>query len=147
MRQTGAMTPSEVVVAFLEALEATDIDRALEFVSPDIEYQNVPLPPARGLAAFERQIRYLETWFTGFGAEIHHLAADGGTVLTERTDTLERGSIRASFWVDGTFEVVDGRIAVWRDRFDWATVVAATAAALARAARQAIARRRRTAAA
>lgn len=135
------MEPTEVVRAFLAALETTDIDRALELVAPDIVYQNVPLPPARGREAFEKQMRYLETFFTGFEAEIHHIAADGGTVLTERTDALEKGSIRAAFWVDGTFEVVDGRITVWRDRFDWATLVGATAAGVARAAIRAMTRK------
>ena len=54
-------------------------------------------------------------------------------MLTERTDVLERGAFRAGFWVDGTFEVVDGRITVWRDRFDWVTVVVAVLAAVPRA--------------
>jgi limonene-1,2-epoxide hydrolase len=130
-----------VVEAFLAALEATDIDGALALVDPAIVYQNVPLPPARGLAAFEKQMRYLETFFTGFEAEIHHIAAEGGTVLTERTDVLARGPVRAAFWVDGTFEVVDGRITVWRDRFDWVTVIGATLAALGRAALGAVLRK------
>lgn len=137
----GAMEPTEVVRAFLAALEATDIDGALEQVAPDIVYQNVPLPAARGRPAFEKQMRYLETFFTGFEVEIHHIAAVGGTVLTERTDALEKGPIRVAFWVDGTFEVVDGRITVWRDRFDWATVVSAVAVGLARAAIQVVSRR------
>jgi limonene-1,2-epoxide hydrolase len=135
------MEPVEVVREFLAALEAADVDRALELVAPDIVYQNVPLPPARGRDAFERQMRYLETFFTGFSAEIHHIAAVGDTVMTERTDALEKGTIRAAFWVDGTFEVVDGRIAVWRDRFDWITVIGATLAALARAAFRAVTRK------
>jgi limonene-1,2-epoxide hydrolase len=135
------MEPTEVVKAFLAALEATDIDRALELVDPAIVYQNVPLPPARGREAFEKQIRYLETFFSGFEARVHHIAAVGDTVLTERTDVLEKGTIRAEFWVDGTFEVEDGRITVWRDRFDWATVIAATVAALARAAVRAVTRK------
>lgn len=133
-RRTGTTHPVDVVATFLAALEARDVDAALELVSPDIVYRNVPLPPARGVAAFEKQIRTLETWFSGFEATIHHIAAEGGTVLTERTDVLERGRIRAGFWVDGTFEVVDGRITTWTDRFDWATVVAATGAGVARAA-------------
>jgi limonene-1,2-epoxide hydrolase len=54
-------------------------------------------------------------------------------VLTERTDVLERGALRAAFWVDGTFEVLDGRITVWRDRFDWVTVMVAVLAAVPRA--------------
>jgi limonene-1,2-epoxide hydrolase len=134
--------PVEVVRAFLAALEALDVDAALALTSPDIVYQNVPLPPARGRAAFEQQIRGLERYFTGFEAHIHQIAAAGPTtVLTERTDALVRGDWRAAFWVDGTFEVVDGRITVWRDRFDWATVVAAALAGIPRAVLAALARR------
>ena len=32
----------------------------------------------------------------------------------------QSGMWRAAFWVCGTFEVHDGRITVWRDRFDFA---------------------------
>jgi limonene-1,2-epoxide hydrolase len=134
--------PVEVVRAFLAALERLDVDAALELTSDEIVYQNVPLPPARGRAAFEQQIRFLERYCTGFEAELHHIAADGpNTVLTERTDALSRGDLRADFWVDGTFEVVDGRITVWRDRFDWATVVVAVLAAVPRALLASLARR------
>jgi limonene-1,2-epoxide hydrolase len=50
------------------------------------------------------------------------LVADGPVVLTERTDTIELGRLRTSFWVCGTFEVHDGVITLWRDYFDWAAV-------------------------
>ena len=139
---SGAPTePVEVVRAFLAALERLDVDAALALVADDIVYQNVPLPPARGRAAFEQQLRALERYFTGFEAEVHHIAVDGSSVLTERTDALIRGGLRAAFWVDGTFEVVDGRIAVWRDRFDWVTLVVAVLAAAPRAVLAALARR------
>jgi limonene-1,2-epoxide hydrolase len=62
-------------------------------------------------------------------------------VLTERTDALMRNDFRAAFWVDGTFEVEDGRITVWRDRFDWATVVGAVLAAVPRALLSGLTRR------
>ena len=86
--------PVEVVRAFLAALERLDIDAALDLTSPDIVYQNVPLPPARGRTAFEQQMRFLERYCTGFTAELHKIAADGSSVLTERTDVLERGDFR-----------------------------------------------------
>ena len=89
-------------------------------------YQNVPLPPARGFEAFERQMRFFERYGTGFEARIHHIAANGPVVLTERTDVLEAGAWRSEFWVCGRFEVRDGKITVWRDHFDWATFIAAS---------------------
>jgi limonene-1,2-epoxide hydrolase len=119
--------PAEIVTvrSFFDALESLDIDKALTYVSPDIVYQNVPLPPARGRAAFEKQMRAFARFGTGFEAQIHHIAADGPAVLTERTDIIEVGRMRAGFWVCGTFEVRDGRIELWRDYFDWLAVTAA----------------------
>jgi limonene-1,2-epoxide hydrolase len=55
-------------------------------------------------------------------------------VLTERTDVLEAKRFRAAFWVCGTFEVRDGKVVLWRDYFDWPTVLAATAKGAVRAA-------------
>jgi limonene-1,2-epoxide hydrolase len=49
------MTEIETVQTFVAALEALDIERALSLAAPDIVYQNVPLPPARGHAAFAKQ--------------------------------------------------------------------------------------------
>ncbi|MEW2355953.1 limonene-1,2-epoxide hydrolase family protein [Spirillospora sp. NPDC029432] len=122
------------VTGFLAALEDLDIDRALTYADPEIVYQNVPLPPARGIKAFERQMRAMARYGTGFEARVHNIAADGGTVLTERTDALVIGSWRAEFWVCGTFEVRDGKIVLWRDYFDWPTVIAASVKGLLRAA-------------
>ena len=140
-RGDGA-TPIDTVRAFFMALGELDIDRALSYVAPDIVYQNVPLPPTRGLAAFERQLRALSRFATGFQAEIHHIAANGPIVLTERTDVLEAGAWRAPFWVCGTVEVRDGRIVLWRDYFDWLTFIAACVGGIPRAVRSMLAGRR-----
>ncbi|MFC4909872.1 limonene-1,2-epoxide hydrolase family protein [Actinomadura gamaensis] len=120
-------TPLQTVTDFLSALEDLDIDRALTYCADDIVYQNVPLPPARGRKAFERQMRTMARYGTGFEARLHNIAANGDTVLTERTDVLKAGPWEAAFWVCGTFELRDGRIALWRDYFDWPTVLAASA--------------------
>lgn len=120
-------SPTETVERFLAALEEFDVDKALGYVAAEIVYQNVPLPPARGLKAFEKQVRAMAKYGTGFEARTHHIAANGPMVLTERTDVLEAGKFRAEFWVCGTFEVRDGRIVLWRDYFDWATFLAASA--------------------
>ena len=126
--------PKAVVTGFLNALEELDVDRALTFVASDIVYQNVPLPPARGVAAFEKQLRAMAKYGSGFEARTHHIAADGNVVLTERTDVLRRGAWEAEFWVCGTFEGEAGRIVLWRDYFDGTTVLAASAKGAGRVA-------------
>jgi limonene-1,2-epoxide hydrolase len=112
--------PTEVVKAFLLALAADELDRALGMLADDIEYTNVSLPTIRGRATIERIFRPLsERLHGGFRVHFHTVAADGTTVLTERTDALVLGPVEQRFWVYGRFEVVDGQITVWRDSFDW----------------------------
>lgn len=117
---TGTSTEIDVVTRFIDALERFDIDDALALLAPEVTYQNVPFPPARGYAAVEQQLGGLVRYLSAFEVRMHHIAADGPVVLTERTDVLGVGPVRAAFWVCGTFEVHDGRITLWRDRFDYA---------------------------
>lgn len=112
----------DTVQAFLRALERRDVAAARELLHADVVYQNVPFPPARGLHAVEKQLRALERYFTGFEVVHHNIAANGSVVLTERTDVLVVGPVRAAFWVCGTFELRDGKIVLWRDRFDFVDV-------------------------
>lgn len=138
------MNEIETVRAFLRSLEDRNLDRALSTVSADVVYQNLPLPPARGVREFEKQMRFFEKLVDRFEARIHHIAADGPFVLTERTDVLERGGLRLEFWVCGTFEVREGRITLWRDYFDWAALSVAFLRGLPRMAMYPIASRLRS---
>jgi limonene-1,2-epoxide hydrolase len=116
------MNEIETVRAFLRCLEERNLDGALALVSADVVYQNIPLSPARGVREFEKQMRGFEKLIDRFEARIHHIAADGPFVLTERTDVIERGGMRLAPWVCGTFEVRNERIVLWRDYFDWAAL-------------------------
>ena len=113
---------ASVVRAFLASLELLDVERALGYVADDIAYTNVSLPTIHGRDGLRKALTVFARAATGFEAFNHRLAADGTTVLTERTDVIEVGRLRVSFWVCGRFEVQDGRITVWRDHFDWANV-------------------------
>lgn len=135
------MTETQVVEEFLAALEAADLERALALCHDDVVYQNVPLPPARGRRAVEKQLASMARIATGFEVRMQNIAANGPIVLTERIDILSRGSVRAEFWVCGTFEVREGRIVLWRDYFDWTTFIAAGFRGAGRAAVEAIRRR------
>ena len=110
----------EIVRSFLKALGAQDLEQALTYVSDDVEYQNMPLPALRGHKGIRRV--FGPTFkASAFEARINKIAANGPTVLVERTDAVLVGPVRIPFQVCGTFEVRDERIVLWRDTFDWAS--------------------------
>jgi limonene-1,2-epoxide hydrolase len=118
--------PSTVVRDFLEALADGDVDAAIDLVDDDIVYQNVSLPTIRGKRRLEQGARACYRRGLGFDVQIHRIAEAGSSVLTERTDAISLGSYRSQFWVCGVFEVVDGKITLWRDYFDWGAILAAS---------------------
>ena len=110
--------------SFLLALEAGELDQALALLAEDVLYVNVSLPAIRGRGRIERLFRPpMERWRGGFRVHFHTVATNGRTVLTERTDELILGPIKQRIWVYGRFEVVDGKITLWRDSFDWLDVL------------------------
>jgi limonene-1,2-epoxide hydrolase len=119
-QQTSSAEPAEIVRSFLLALQAGELDQALALVADDIVYTNVSLPTLRGRARIDRLFRpALESGRGGFRVHFHTVAANGQTVLTERTDALIFGPVEQRIWVYGRFDVIDGRIVLWRDSFDW----------------------------
>ncbi len=118
------------VETFLYALQDEDFDTADGLLADNVEWQNVGYPTIRG----RRRIIGIMRRGQGrmrFEVKIHRVAADGNSVLTERTDALVLGPVRVQFWVCGTFEVHAGRITLWRDYFDTLDFVKATVRGLA----------------
>jgi limonene-1,2-epoxide hydrolase len=108
----------DVVTKFCAAWERVDIDELMNFFTDDAVYHNIPIAPVDGKEA----IRTTITGFTGGVDKIEfvvkHIAATGNVVLTERDDIFTSPGRIISLPVMGTFEVVDGKIAAWRDYFD-----------------------------
>ncbi|MFT3715874.1 MAG: limonene-1,2-epoxide hydrolase family protein [Gordonia sp. (in: high G+C Gram-positive bacteria)] len=118
--------PEDLVTDFFAALAQHRVDDALADIDDGIVYTNVGLPTVRGKKRFGKLMHGLNGSLVSFDAEIVAIAADcassgSGTtvVLTERWDELTIGPIRTLFWVCGHNEIVDGRITVWRDYFDF----------------------------
>jgi limonene-1,2-epoxide hydrolase len=110
-------TNSSTVEAFLFAVQNEDFDAADLLLADDVRWQNVGIPTITGR---QRIIKLMKggQGRLGFEVKIHRIAAEGTTVLTERTDALVVGPLRLQFWVCGVFEVHNGRITLWRDYFD-----------------------------
>ena len=121
---------AETVTSFLRLLERHETDAAMELLTDDAVWINVTLPTVRGRRRIERVLRALDRRGE-FRAHFHHVAMHGDVVLTERTDELAVGPLKQRFWVYGRFELRDGKIAVWRDSFDWLDIFVSLARAAA----------------
>jgi limonene-1,2-epoxide hydrolase len=115
---TETQQATETVMDLFDALRSRDTDRAMSLLDDDIVWHNVGLPKVRGTSNVGRYMAMLAKPAFGFDVIVHNIAADGNIVLTERTDVLIWRRLRIEFWVCGTFELRDGRVAVWRDYFD-----------------------------
>lgn len=116
---TRKTSPEAIVTSFLHALETQDHDKIAALLAPDLVYTNVSLPTLKGGQRVANLFEILLRRGTGFGVEIHSIAANGDTVMTERTDIIKVGPLHIGFWVCGTFRVENGQIVLWRDYFDW----------------------------
>jgi limonene-1,2-epoxide hydrolase len=114
------MTPQATVEAFIGHWNRCDIDAMLALCAEDIVYHNIPMDPINGTAAMRAMVEGFLANITACDWQTHAIAANGNTVLTERTDgfTFKDGR-HAAIRVMGTFEIgSDGRITAWRDYFD-----------------------------
>jgi limonene-1,2-epoxide hydrolase len=114
----------QVVRDFCAAASTRDPAVLRSFFSDDVVYHNIPMAPAEGIEATMAVIDIFVGMCEAMEFEIHHLASDGSTVLTERTDTFTIKGKTASLPVMGAFHVSDGKITAWRDYFDMAQVTA-----------------------
>ncbi len=114
----------QVVREFCAAASKRDAQLLRGYFSDDIVYHNIPMDPAEGIDATMAVIDMFIGMCEAMEFEIHHLASDGATVLTERTDTFTMNGKTAPLPVMGAFHVSDGKITAWRDYFDMAQVTA-----------------------
>jgi limonene-1,2-epoxide hydrolase len=114
----------QVVRDFCAAVSTRDPAVLREFFSDDVVYHNIPMDPAEGIEATMAVIDMFLGMCEALEFEVHHLASDGSTVLTERTDRFSINGKSAPLPVMGAFHVSDGKITAWRDYFDMAQVTA-----------------------
>lgn len=116
-------SPTEVVRAFMAAMAKKDFDAALPYVSDNCEYNNVPISRVSGPAGVRAVLEpffepTLENEFI-----ILREVADGPVVFVERLDRHRLPDGWVELPVTGVWEVHDGRITLWHDYFDVATLL------------------------
>jgi limonene-1,2-epoxide hydrolase len=111
-------TSAEVVERFCAAFSTKDIETIASLLADDVVYHNVGMAPADGKEASLAMIQGFLDMAEGMSFEIHRIAAQGDSVLTERTDTFTINGTPAPIPVMGAFDLRDGLIVGWRDYFD-----------------------------
>jgi limonene-1,2-epoxide hydrolase len=116
------MSPSEIVTAFIEAIERKDVAAAAALASPSISYENMPMQPIVGRDAMAATLEM----FLGNASEIDWVILRqheiGNVVFNERIDRFRIGDGWLELPLAGVFEVDDdGLITLWRDYFDLAS--------------------------
>ena len=124
-----AKSPLEVVRTFNAAMEKKDFDNGLKYVADNCEYVNGPMGTARGPAGVRA---VLEPFFTPVLEQtfiIKREVASGPVVFMERLDRHLMPTGWIELPVTGVYEVHDGRITLWHEYFDLATIQNQTTAA------------------
>ena len=120
---TDSFSPMDTVLVFLRAMMAKDYDAGLALVADDCEYTNIPMSTVHGPAGVRAVLEpfFAPTLKNEFS--VRHEAVVGPVVFLERLDRhlLPKGWVELP--VAGVFEVHHGKITLWRDYFDLATIM------------------------
>jgi limonene-1,2-epoxide hydrolase len=112
------MDAEQVVRAELAAWSTLDVERILEYFAPDAVWDAQPAVTHGGIGEIRSAlVEYLEH-ITFAEMRLRNIAVTGNTVLTERIDSFVLEGHRLAVPVMGAFEVVDGKIAAWRDYYE-----------------------------
>jgi limonene-1,2-epoxide hydrolase len=113
------MSDAESIVnTFIQRICAKDLEGALELVTDDVEYDNVPMRKVFGPAGIRDTLAPFVAGCSAIDWITHHQACTGDVVMNERTDRFEMGGRWIDLAVAGLFIVRDGKICLWRDYFD-----------------------------
>jgi limonene-1,2-epoxide hydrolase len=109
------------VNAFIAAIERKDVEAAVALVSDDVSYENMPMQPIVGPEAMAATLEMFLAPASEVEWPVLRQFEVGNVVINERLDRFKIGDGWLELPIAGVFEVVDGRIRLWRDYFDMAT--------------------------
>jgi limonene-1,2-epoxide hydrolase len=113
-----ASEPIDVVTEFCDAWAKGDLDALMTYFTDDAVYHNIPVDPVTGKEAIRATIAGFTAGVDRVEFRVLNIVAAGNVVLTERVDAFFTPTVTIELPVMGAFELVDGKIAAWRDYFD-----------------------------
>lgn len=116
-------SPLDTVTAFMKLMEPLDYDNALRYIADNCEYTNLPMGSVTGPAGVRAVLEpfFAPTLENEF--RVLRSAVAGKIVFLERLDRHRLVTGWVELPVTGVYEVEGGKITVWRDYFDLATIM------------------------
>jgi len=112
------MTPAETVTEFMRLIERKDVAAAVAMVTDDVSYENMPFGPIVGPEAMAQTLDGFLATASEVEWQILRQIEHGDVVFNERLDRFRIGDGWLELPIAGVFELVDGKISLWRDYFD-----------------------------
>lgn len=111
----------QIIQNFINAWSRLDADELVSYFTEDGIYHNMPAAPVQDRKNLTEFISgFLANW-TKTSWDTINIVGNGDIVIAARLDRTEVGEIKIDLPCCGVFEMVDGKIKVWRDYFDMAT--------------------------
>jgi limonene-1,2-epoxide hydrolase len=111
----------KIINEFIAAIERRDVETAVSLMTDDVVYDNVPMGVVNGRDQVQTFLGPFVEGSKEVEFVVYRQAESGGLVMNERLDRFLIGDKWLEIPVAGVFEVVEGKIALWRDYFDLAT--------------------------
>ncbi|MDM3975563.1 limonene-1,2-epoxide hydrolase family protein [Mycobacterium marseillense] len=113
----------ELVSHFCALWSTPDVNAIVDKLTEDAVYHNIPMEPVQGREAIRAFIENFLAGLDGIDFAVHRQVSDGTLVFNERTDRMRtKNGKTIELPVTGVFEIVDDKIAAWRDYFDMNTL-------------------------
>lgn len=116
---------TDLIVEFCEAWSRLDPSELASYFTEDGIYHNMPAGPVEGREAIETFIRGFAGSWTSTQWDVLNIAESADVVIAERLDRTEAGDKSVDLPCTGVFTLRDGKIASWRDYFDYGTYMRA----------------------
>jgi limonene-1,2-epoxide hydrolase len=127
------MNDVELVMAMWDTLDKRDWSQLGAFFGPDSIYYDVPLGPSAAAVGPDGIVARLRLGIEPLEAYAHHhglaSAGEGGLVMLEHSETWTWGTGESvTLPIATVHRVVDGTITLWRDYWDYQTLMGAAPA-------------------
>jgi len=111
----------KIIKEFIQAWSRLDPEELASYFAEDGIYHNMPAGPVAGRGNIQKMIAgFIANW-TETQWDVLNLVSAGDVVIAERLDRTKAGDKAVDLPCTGVFEMVNGKIRVWRDYFDLAT--------------------------